>query len=267
MEEPRVPESFQQVIRLGPAVKVYRTGVPAAIGAIAGAAAVFLIAGLMLFFAVSAPFVGDVSGTRIFGPLLMLGLGLLVGIWQANQTRHDLDMLRTTAVLYEGGFAVARTGAEPAVCAWDEIRSLRSQITRPMGYGLVRSRRECVFTIDCERAGTVVLRTPLGGVEELFRLIHKQAMPRIAERLLARFQMGERLEFGPLDVSRAGGIHLPNKDLGWPEIKDVKTDGGFFLIYPTSGGFLGVISLAVGTIPNLRALEKICREALEAKPS
>ena len=184
----------------------------AAAGETARAAAICAVAGLRLFFSASAPFVSDTDPPAIPEMPLLGGAGALLAYWQPVKTRDILSMLHTMVVLCEGGFALAQGKAEPTIRARDDIRSLRSKITRTRLWETIRFRRDGEFTIAGGRMGTVVPRSPLG--QELFNHIHKTVMPRIAGALPARFREGRRPEFGPLAVNRAGGIHLRNKDLG-----------------------------------------------------
>jgi hypothetical protein len=260
METSRIPETFQSVIGLGQPKKVFQAGCVNTASTFASAAFIGFIALLMVVLAVASAFGED---PNLLASLCLGGMGLAILVYIAFQFLRSFRWLRTAAVLYDGGFALSSGGEPPTLIAWNDVQGLTAKITQTNLYGFIRVNRECKYTIDTRQKGSVGIQTPMGGVEKLYQAIREKVMPRIIASLRPQFQEGRPIDFGPVSVSKAEGIHTKNRTIPWNAIRRVQVVNGAFSVTPKSGGLTGSIWILAGAIPNLDALLAICQE--EAK--
>jgi Family of unknown function (DUF6585) len=262
MENIRIPETFQSVIGLGRPKQVFRAGCANIASTVASAAIIGFFAVVMVVLAIASALEKDAN---FFVSFCLVGLGVAGGVYIAIQFFRSLRALRTAAVLYDGGFALSSGGEPPTIIAWNDVQQLTAKITQTNMYGFIRVSRECKYTIDIGPKGSVVIQTPMGGVEKLYQAIRENAMPRIVASLHSQFQEGRTLDFGPVSVSKADGIHTKNRTIPWSSIRSIQMENGAFKVTPKSGGMFGSVWILAGSIPNLDALLVICQEAAKTQ--
>jgi hypothetical protein len=256
-----IPEAFQEVINLGAPKKVYRVGCLAAIGKAGSAAALAFILLLMVLFAIASPFLADDPVTGIAGGLFLLSGAMLAGYFFWKPFRRTARSLQNIVVLYEEGFAVSAGGERPRSFAWNAVRKVTAQIVRQTIYGIIPAGTDYRLTVWSDDPDPVELDSPLGGVEELYRAIRENAVPRITAEAVAQFREGKTLAFGPIRANRAQGMLLKDRVLAWGDIRDVQFGNRILLISPKSGGVFSKWMYEDGTVPNIDALLAVCREA------
>lgn len=156
---------------------------------------------------------------------LLLGLGMLISALRYDRGRH--------VVIYDGGLVSAR-GPDVTTLRWGEIAWLRfvsnAWIRSGLEIGLHDgSTVRLLVTLD-----PVTRRTPPGALTvtslaELIAGVSHFAGPVLLDAAIARYNSGEPVDFGQLQIGTAG-LQAAGELVPWAEVEEIDALGDSIVI-------------------------------------
>lgn len=251
-----VPAGFEGVTGLGQTEQVYLAQ-PSELGVLIGVLILglaFLMPGLFLL--VAPIFTSMFKDPPWVAGLIFTLIGsLLVGlsVWSMWSNRVGIHAV----VVYHDGFAFEQ-GGSVQTWQWPEIATIFSNETFHMSKrGAQWTDRE--YTLSRNNGEKVVLTSyQLANVRGLISVIKRRALPEMLPPLQQAYQAGQPVTFGPVTVSREGGIEVGGKNVAWSDVVKVEVKSGDLLVTMQKRGVLsGHHSVRASTIPNIEALCQI----------
>lgn len=179
-------------------------------------------------------------------------------------------------LIYPTGLLRLRRG-EVLSFPWSDIDQIRVRMNRSDGPQIERDYRgelhNCWLPVDSPTfklgdAGLTVVRTDgeeahfgpaLTDYEQLAEEVQKRTFTELWPRLLARFNSGERIDFGELTVTSHGLEHA-GKRLPWRDVKELVVAQGKLSV-KQAGKWLPWALVEVHTVPNPHLLFAVADEA------
>jgi hypothetical protein len=262
----QVPELFSSVFGLGGAIEVYPLKKANRIGNIVGMIIFFGGAALAFLYGIyntyirwqkfgSAVILKSITGPLMIAFVLFL-LGLLV-IWSFYSNA------KKAAVLYENGVAYSdRKGMR--AWRWDEINSMTVAVTKHYTNGIYTGTTH-VYTLIKKDGEKFVLNDTIADVEQLAGKIGEKIYPLLYHEYADAFNAGKPLLFGPVKISKAGGIQIGKKQYSWSEIAEVGIRKGILSVKKKDGGWFSGATAMASAIPNLQVLLAIIHQVVGLK--
>lgn len=247
-----VPPTFSSVIGLGAAQAMYpiRKGTKwlNLVGALVflGGSAVAFLGGLVYTYSRwqdygPAVIVGSITAPLIIAAVLFL-LGLITA-WSAYAN------WRKAVVIYQHGLAYSdRKGVQ--TWRWDEVASFYAAVTRHYTNGVYTGATH-VYTIHKKNNTRLVLNDAITSVEEVAKNIREAIYPLLYQRYAQAYNSGQPITFGPVTLSKAGGIQIGKKAYPWEQVAKVTIQQGFVQVAKKGGGWFSGASVMASTIPNV----------------
>jgi hypothetical protein len=166
--------------------------------------------------------------------------------------------------LFEGGFTILdRSGLRS--WRWEEITSVYASVTRGMHRNAATGARHRYTLVD-RNGKQIVLDDTWKRVDALAANVRERVAPRLYLHTADAFNRGETLRFGPLLMSKEGGIQLGKKAHHWKDILEVAVKDGFVVITP-GGERKGHKRerVPVSTVPNLDVLVSLLNQLVPVK--
>ena len=88
-------------------------------------------------------------------------------------------------------------------------------------------------------------------VGELTDAIRSAVTPRVRPALVAAYESGADVSFGPVSVNRAGGLRLDKRTIGWSDLAELTFKKGYLVARGPTGG---ATRIPLGSILNLDVL-------------
>lgn len=247
MNQPDGELPFQPEIGMGSVQVVYRQSIASKVMNIFGSL-LFLIAGGFILsygynYQYAFPDVAKENTPWIYGfGLLIFGLG-------AYWAWDIFSKWKYMAVLFQNGFTYFN-GRKATSFKWDEITSVTQAVTQMSYYGVIPAGSIKKFSIEGP-AGTLKMDGTLSKVDGLLTEIRKNSYPCRFERQMQELEGGKTLQYGPLSISKAGGIEMKNKKIAWADIADMRIQNGNLEIVSRQKGLFKNISTPVGKTSNI----------------
>lgn len=168
--------------------------------------------------------------------------------------------------LFEGGFTILdRSGFHS--WRWEEITSVYTSVSRGIYGNTVRGARHRYTLVD--RSGKqIVLDDTWKRVDALAAYVRERVTPQLYRRTADAFNRGETLRFGPLLMSKEGGIQFGKKACHWKDIQGVAVKDGFLVMtYGEEGMGHKRKRIPVSTVPNLDVLVSLLHHLVSVKIS
>lgn len=261
-----IPSFFSKISGMGVPEKIYpvrkfsRYGsVILAVIGLGGAAAVFTYS---LIYALdqiqkNGPAVLE---TILFAPLFFFIMLTLVGLISLSIA---ISNWKKAAVLYKNGFAYSdRKGLKSFY--WDEIKSIRSEVVKRYTNGIYTGTTHR-YLIENYHGVRISLDDSLMRVEELASRIRRHTFPILYQRYSQAYNSGEPVIFGPVTISRSGGISHGKKSYPWDQIAAVTVERGSVQIAKKGGGWFSGTTLLAASIPNLEVMLAIIDRVIGVK--
>jgi hypothetical protein len=247
MNQPDGELPFQPEIGMGTVQVVYRQKIASKIMNLFGSLLFLIAGGLILLYGYnyknSFPDVASANTPWIYGfGLLIFGLG-------AYWAWDIFSKWKYVAVLFQNGFTYFN-GRKASSFKWDEITSVTQAVTQMSYYGVIPAGTTKKFTIEGP-AGILKMDGTLSKVDELLAEIRKNSYPCRFERQMQELNGGKTLQYGPLSISKAGGIEMKNKKIVWADIADMRIQNGNLEIVSRQKGLFKNISTPVGKTSNI----------------
>ena len=185
--------------------------------------------------------------------LFLMGLGiysLLFGVIYKNWAVY----------VYDRGF-VHRKGNQPAQpFRWDQVEATWYHVTRHYRNGIYTGTTHN-YRVRRVDGYEIVLNDRFTHVDKLGDTVSNQVTQAKMPQVLAAYNAGQVITFGPLSVSRQGIQNANGNLLPWPEIKDVSLQSGYVAV-SKAGKWLRWSSQPVRNIPNVFLFIALVRSIL-----
>ncbi|MFN2150425.1 MAG: DUF6585 family protein, partial [Anaerolineales bacterium] len=146
----------------------------------------------------------------VAGVLFLIALGL---------ARSVYNNWKIAAVIYQNGLAYRdRKGIR--AWRWDEFGSLTSAVTKHYTNGIYTGTTH-VYTLGNRNGESFKLTDTITDVENLVGEIRKNIFPLLYDLYAQAYNQGQTLTFGPVKLSKDGGIQIGKKVYPWNEIEQV----------------------------------------------
>ena len=251
---PQLPLEMQNLAsmyQLGNPMAEYRGGFTGrAIAAIIVAAILVVFFGL---FWIGSAANGDPASSVIFAIFTLLSLAFLawmiISPLQSNSWR---------VYVFNQGFVFFK-GGQPDIFRWADIRAIWQRVTSYYRYG-IRTRTTHKYTIERADGHRIVLNDRIKNVEELGNGLSRQISEFMLPHMIAAYNAGNVITFGPLSVSQQG-VSNGREMLPWPSIKEIGVNRGIVSVR-REGKWLNWSTVAVANIPNFAVFMALTRYIL-----
>lgn len=258
MNNQTAPTVFSRVFGLGavqqvhPVRKSNRAGNVIAAGIFLIVAVGVFIAGLWYTYEQWQHF-GPAVLFRSILPFLIVaavcGLIVLAVAWAAYSNWNK------AVVIYQNGLAYAdRKGVKS--WRWDEFASMTSAVTKHYTNGIYTGTTH-VYTLVKNDGDKIVLSDSLTKVEEVSKVIRTNIFPLLYQKHAEAYNAGQRVTFGPVSISKSGGIQIGKKDYPWDQVEQVSIHQGAVRVAKKGGGWFSGATAMASAIPNLEVMLSI----------
>lgn len=251
---PQLPAEIQNVAnmyQLGNPVAEYQGGFTRrAIGAIVGATIFTALFGFIWIFAAN----DDTGGGSIVFALFVLA-GLAFMAWAII---NPIVSSSWHVYVFNQGFVFSK-GGQPDILRWAEIRAMWQQVTRHYTNGIYTGTTH-KYTVERADGHRVVLNDRIKKVEELGNVLSQQITNTMWPHMLAAYNAGNVISFGPLSVSQQG-LSNGRELLPWTSIKEVGVQRGYVSVRK-EGKWFNWSTVAVANIPNFFVFLALTRYVL-----
>lgn len=204
-------------------------------------------------------------GATAFTPLTLLlwqrggaWLTVLIGFFVVTIAAVAVSLIFLKVRIFAEGVAVTSILGENEI-RWDQVESLYFEAIQQRQYGIPVMTS---YTLRLADMSGNMLKIPAGlsRARVLANLIVSKTTPLITDRLVPRFNSGERLTFGSIQISLPEGIQAKANAFNtvvtpWPMFTGVQIKMGMLSILRRDGKSGGVA--AISRIPNAFVLQKL----------
>lgn len=166
-------------------------------------------------------------------------------------------------VVYANGFAHSdRKGV--TVWRWDQINDIYANVVRHYTNGIYTGTTH-TYTLYDTQGSKLILNDAIQDVDQLFGLIQNHSLQPRYQKLAGAYNTGNVVSFGPVKISKQGGLQIGKKLYGWNEIEQVAIQKGILSVKKKDGGWFSGASATSGSIPNLQVLLSILDQVIGIK--
>jgi hypothetical protein len=209
-----------------------------------------LIIGLVFVGGGVAAFMSQASDSSSTGSLLILALiGVLLIAGGIYYMLYGVIYKNWGVYVYERGFAHKKGSEAAQPFRWDQIEAV--------WYNVIRHYRNGVYTGTTHNYRVrrvdgyeIVLNDRFANVAALGDTVSNQVTGAKMPQVIAAYNAGQTITFGPLSLNRQGIQNANGNLLPWPEIKDVSLQKGYVAV-SKAGKWLRWSSQPVRNIPNV----------------
>jgi hypothetical protein len=210
-------------------------------------------------FATTAAAASDPSGAAGMAVLGILGLLLLaVGVYCLL---FGVIYKNWHVYVYERGFIYKKGNPAAQPFRWDQIEAVWYQVTRRYTNGIYTGTSH-KYRVRRQDGYEIVLNDRFTKVATLGDLVHNQVTAAKMPQVIAAYNAGQTITFGPLSVNTQGIWNSSGNLLPWPEIKDVSMQSGYVAV-SKAGKWLRWSSQPVRDIPNIFLFIALVRSILK----
>ena len=214
-----------------------------------------------------------VIGAVGFAPLTLLlwqrggtWLTALIGLIVVGLVAAAVSLLFLRVRIFADGIAVISLSGENEM-RWDQVESLYFEAFQQREYGIPIMTS---YTLRLADASGNILKVPAGlaRARVLANLIVSKITPLITDRLVPRFNSGERLAFGSMQISLPEGIQAKANAFNtvitpWSMFAGVRIKMGMLSILRRDGKNGGVA--AISRTPNAFVLQKLLAQMVKTQ--
>jgi hypothetical protein len=248
----QLPEDFNSVFGMGAprayfeVKKLTRWGEAIAAVVFLGAAVIVFLWGVYSAFTGMEQY-GQVVFWERFTPTLIIsvicgGLGLLA-VWSAFVN------WRKAVALYDSGLAYRdRTGLQS--WRWDQVSQIYSEVTRHYTNGIYTGTTY-LYSLNLLDGTKVKFDNKFEKIDALGNLLQEMSFRPLYEKAADAYNAGRVVTFGPVAISKQGGLVIGKKTYPWSEIAQVSVQKGYLQVSKKGGGWFSGANTLVSVIPNL----------------
>ena len=201
----------------------------------------------------------DSSGAGSFVILVLVGLLLIAcGFYYML---YGVIYKNWAVYVYDRGFVHKKGNEAAQPFRWEQIEAV--------WYNVVRHYRNGIYTgtthnyrVRRQDGYEVVLNDRFTNVAALGDTVSNQVTGAKMPLVIAAYNAGQTITFGPLSVSRQGIQNANGTLLPWPEIKDISIQRGYVAV-SRAGKWLRWSSQPVRNIPNVFLFIALVRSILK----
>jgi len=182
----------------------------------------------------------------VAGVLFLIALGLAWSVY---------NNWKIAAVIYQNGLAY-RDRKGMRAWRWDEFGSLTSAVTKHYTNGIYTGTTH-VYTVIKRDGETFKLNDTIKDVENLAGEIRTNIFPLLYDVYAQAYNQGQTCTFGPVKLSKDGGIQIGKKVYPWDEIEQVGIQKGILSVKKKGGRWFSGANAAAASIPNLEVMLSI----------
>ncbi|HEX7733731.1 MAG TPA: DUF6585 family protein [Ktedonobacteraceae bacterium] len=149
--------------------------------------------------------------------------------------------------VYERGFVFKKGSQAAQPFRWDQIEAAWHSVTRHYRNGIYTGTTHR-YRVRRNDGYEVILNDRFNKVGELGDLVHNSVTSAKIPQVLAAYNAGQAITFGPLSVSTQG-IWNGKSMLPWAEVKDISIQSGYIAV-SKAGKWLRWSSQPVSAVPN-----------------
>lgn len=170
---------------------------------------------------------------------------------------------KKAVVVYENGFSYSdRKGIK--TWRWDQINLVYANVVRHYTNGIYTGTTH-TYTLHDNNGDKVVFNNSLAEVENLYNFVQNHSFQLRYQKYADAYNAGTRVHFGPVNISKSGGIQIGNKTYHWTEIQQVGINNGVLSVKKKDGGWFSGATVTAGSIPNLHVLLSIIDQLVGLK--
>ncbi len=181
------------------------------------------------------------------GGLALVGLGLGgMGLADANSTAD------ASVGLYADGIAYAdKKGSK--MWRWTDIERIYSLLVQHRQTRIVRKS----YRLDNANGEVMHLTDFIAGIDDVMTVVRQKVYPPLIHKLMAEYEAGKPLVFGPIAIDRANGIAVKKTKIAWDECGGMQLGAGYVFVTKHGGGPFNDASVLAGDVPNVEILLSI----------
>jgi len=249
-----LPKQFGNISGMGAVVEVFHPKTAAAIRIIL--AVLFLLGGggalaYALFILWQRwgryypPMILEAMAPWLIGALAAFGLTVLL-LWSLYARRKQ------AAVVYANGFACSdRKGVQS--WRWDQVKDVTANVVRHYTNGIYTGTSH-TYTLSRNNGEKLVIKDTIKNVEGFYTHLQNHTLQHRYQRCADAYNRGEMVQFGPVTISKQGGIQVGKKAYAWDDIEQVAINKGVLSVKKKDGRWFSGASASAGAIPNLHVL-------------
>jgi hypothetical protein len=255
-----LPKQFKNLMGMGSAVQVFPPKVLPAVNIIfavlfllggGGAIAYALLILLQRWGRYYPPVILQAMAPWLIGGLLGIVLAALL-MWNLYTAR------KKGIAVFTHGFAYSdRKGVQ--TWRWDQLQDETANVTRHYTNGIYTGTTH-VYTLVKLNGEKLVVNDSIKEVESFYTLLQNNTLQHRYQRLADAYNRGEPAIFGPVTISKTGGLQIGKKTYPWDEIEQVGINKGVLSVKKKGGGWFSGASATAGSIPNLHVLLSIINQ-------
>lgn len=150
--------------------------------------------------------------------------------------------------VFEHGFLYKKGNEAVQPFRWDQIEAVWYQVTRHYTNGVYTGTTHR-YKVRRRDSYEIVLNDRFTKVGQLGETINNQVTKTLLPQVVAAYNAGQTITFGPLSVNRQGLTNILGKLLPWSEITGIDTQSGYIAVRQ-AGKWLKWSNQPVARIPN-----------------
>lgn len=140
---------------------------------------------------------------------------------------HQLQQIHTCTYTFEHGMVFQRAGRTPVVFRWEEVEVVWR---KPNFFSVQQNQSAYAYTLQL-RDGTKHTFTRLNIKQQaLSKIVQEQIVPLQLPAVIAAYQAGQVITFGPAQLSQQG-IALSGRVLPWSQVRSVTLQGNRLAVF------------------------------------
>ena len=194
--------------------------------------------------------VGQSSDSSNMGSVLVLVIvGLLLIAGGIYSMLYGVIYKNWGVYVYDRGFVHKRGSQAGQPFRWEQIEAVWYRVTRHYRNGIYMGTTHN-YRVRRQDGYEIVLNDRFANVATLGDTVSNQVTGAKMPQVIAAYNAGQAITFGPLSVSRQGIQNASGNLLPWPEIKDVSLQSGYVAV-SKAGKWLRWSSQPVRNIHNV----------------
>jgi len=151
--------------------------------------------------------------------------------------------------VFEQGFLFKKGNEAPQPFRWDQIEAVWYQVTRHYRNGIYTGTTHR-YRVRRKDGYQIVLNDRFTNVGRLGDTISNQVTKVLLPQVIAAYNAGQTITFGPLSVNRQGLLNVLGNLLPWSEITGIDIQRGYVAV-SRAGKWLKWSNQPVANIPNV----------------
>lgn len=242
------PEMYQSATayRLGPLWTSYDVTMT---GKRIIAGAILIVFGVVVGLVSTIRFIGAPISGSVLTALLGVLVGLLLCAVGSYLLLYHIIYKNWHVVAFEQGFLYKKGNEAPQPFRWDQIEAAWYHVTRHYRNGIYTGTTHR-YRVRRQGGYEIILNDRFTNVGQLGDIISDQVTRYQLPQVMAAYNAGQTVSFGPLSIHWQGIMNGQGSLLPWQEIHDVEIQRGYVSVRK-AGKWLSWSGQPVANIPNV----------------